>query len=257
MYGNQNQYQQQNNFQQPQQTQQTAAPMSLDSVMQGGTPGLFDKNDPVGTSHQGEITGIEAQQQTDFQTGAPLFYPNGNPKPQVVIHLKTGLRDPERNYDDGVRAFYCKGYSIPNLRAASQQAGVGNFPRVGDTIRITFSETKPSQTRGFADAKIYSFQITPGNPNKAGLEQAMSDPYAGQQPNAMPQTAQGYALAPQQPMQTASTSVTAQQATQILQLKAMGKTPQDIAGMMGLTLEQVLAVGQASQQGGQQPEPEF
>ena len=131
MYGNQNQYQQQNGFQQ---SQQAAS--------------------PVGTSHQGEITGIEAQQQTDFQTGVPLFYPNGNPKPQVVIHLKTGLRDPKRNYDDGVRAFYCKGYSIPNLRAASQQAGVGNFPRVGDTIRITFSETKPSQTRGFADAKI-------------------------------------------------------------------------------------------------------
>ena len=70
---------------------------------------------------------------------------------------------------------------------------------LGDTIRITFSETKPSQTRGFADAKIYSFQITPGNPNKAGLEQAMSDPYAGQQPNAMPQTTQSYAPAPQQP----------------------------------------------------------
>lgn len=256
MYGNQNQYQQQNGFQQP---QQAASPveMSLDSVMQGGSPGLFDKNDPVGTSHQGEITGIEAQQQTDFQTGAPLCYPNGNPKPQVIIHLKTGLRAPERNYDDGVRVFYCKGYSIPNLRAASQQAGVGNFPRVGDTIRITFSETKPSQTRGFADAKIYSFQITPGNPNKAGLEQAMSDPYAGQQPNAMPQTTQSYAPAPQQPAQAASQPVTAQQATQILQLKAIGKTPQDIAGMMGLTLEQVLAVGQSSQQGGQQPEPEL
>ena len=51
MYGNQNQYQQQNGFQQP---QQAASPveMSLDSVMQGGSPGLFDKNDPVGTSHQ-------------------------------------------------------------------------------------------------------------------------------------------------------------------------------------------------------------
>ena len=129
--------------------------------MQGGSPGLFDKNDPVGTSHQGEITGIEAQQQTDFQTGAPLFYSNGNPKPQVVIHLKTGLRDPERNYDDGVRVFYCKGYSIPNLRAASQQAGVGNFPRVGDTIRITFSETKPSQTRGFADARSTASRSPP------------------------------------------------------------------------------------------------
>ncbi|WP_394345467.1 hypothetical protein, partial [Bifidobacterium longum] len=63
--------------------------------------------------------------------------------------------------------------------------------------------------------------------------------------------------APQQPAQAASQPVTAQQATQILQLKAIGKTPQDIAGMMGLTLEQVLAVGQSSQQGGQQPEPEF
>ena len=62
---------------------------------------------------------------------------------------------------------------------------------------------------------------------------------------------------PAQTGPTATQSVTPQQTTQILQLKAVGKTPQDIAGMMGLTVEQVLSVGQSSQQGGQQPEPEF
>lgn len=257
MYGNQNQYQQQNNFQQPQQSQQPAAPMSLDSVMQGGTPSAFAKNDPIGTSVSGEITSIEAQQQTDFTTGEPLFYPNGNPKPQVVIHLKTSLHDQNREYDDGIRAVYVKGYNIANLRAASQQAGVGNFPRVGDQLTATFSSTKPAQQRGYNDAKLYTYTVIPGNPNKSGLEQAMADPYAGQQPNAMPQTAQGYAPAPQQPTQAAAQPVTPQQTTQILQLKAIGKTPQDIAGMMGLTVEQVLAVGQTPQQGGQQPEPEF
>lgn len=220
---------------------QTPAPshveMSLDQVMQGGAPGLFDKNDPIGTSHEGEITGIEAQQQTDFQTGAPLFYPNGNPKPQVVIHLRTNLRNPERSMDDGVRAFYVKGYSIPNLRMASQRAGVGNFPRVGDRIRITFSETKPSQTRGYADAKIYSFQVTPGNPQTAALDAAMADPYATQQ---QAQT--------QQPVPPAMGQPTQQQAQQVMQLKALGKTPEETAAMTGLDVQTVRSIAAQSGQ---------
>lgn len=76
--------------------QQPAETLSLDDVMQGGAPSAFSKDDPIGTSVEGEIVEIRAEQQTDFTTGEPLYYPNGKPKPQVVIHLQTTLQDPNR-----------------------------------------------------------------------------------------------------------------------------------------------------------------
>ena len=244
MYG-QPQYQQQNP-----QPQQPAAPMSLDSVMSGGVPSAFSKDDPIGTSVTGEIISIEAQQQTDFTTGAPLFFPNGNPKPQVVIHLKTSLHDPAQEYDDGVRSIYVKGYNIKTLRIASQQAGVGNWPRVGDRLTATFSGTQPAKQRGYNDAKLYSYQIVPGSANKAALDAAMADPYAGQPAQTAPSAQPMQYSQPQQFQQPAQPAgPTPQQATQIYQLKAAGRTPNDIAGMLGLTVAQVLAVADAANPG--------
>lgn len=56
----------------PQQAQQQSAEsLSLDDVMQGGAPSAFSKDDPIGTSVEGEIVEIRAEQQTDFTTGEP------------------------------------------------------------------------------------------------------------------------------------------------------------------------------------------
>lgn len=270
MYGTpENTYQQQNNNYQQQPAQQPVS-MSLDSVMQGGTPSAFGKNDPIGTSVEGDIVSIEAQQQTDFTTNRPLFYPNGNPKPQVVIHLKTNLHDPEREFDDGMRAVYVKGYNIASLRQASQQAGRGNFPHVGDHLKATFSSTRPAQQRGYNDAKLYTYVVTPGDPGKAALEAAMTAP----QPEPQAQQGDAWGQPATQPQQQAygqpqygvaqpqrQDCVTPQQAAQILQLKAVGKAPQEIAGMMGLTLQQVLAVSDAANPsahaGSEQTDPAF
>lgn len=252
---------------QPQTTPAQPVSLNLDQVMQGGTPGAFGKNDPLGTSVTGEITEIRAEQQTDFDTGEPLFYPNGQPKPQIVIHLRTAQRDPNRAGDDGLRAIYVKGYNIAPLRLASQQAGVGDYPRVGDTLTATFSSTRPAQKRGYNDAKIYTYTVTPGNPGQQALKAAMTDPQAAA-PQPAPQPQQG-AFAYQQPAPTTTPPApaafpqpagpTPQQATQIRQLAALGKTAQDIAGLTGLTVGQVLNVtGQpGTPTAGSEGEPEF
>ena len=47
----------------PQQAQQQSAEsLSLDDVMQGGAPSAFSKDDPIGTSVEGEIVEIRAEQ---------------------------------------------------------------------------------------------------------------------------------------------------------------------------------------------------
>ena len=228
MYG-----QQQNNYggfaQQPPQAAQPVS-LSLDSVMQGGTPNAFSKDDPIGTTVTGEVTSIEAQQQTDFTTGEPLFYPNGNPKPQIVIHVKTQSRDQSRDYDDGLRTVYVKGYNLKHLKAAAQRAGVGDYPRVGDTLTATFATTQPAKQRGYNDAKIYEYQVTPGNPGKAALDAAMSGVQAA------PTTVPAQPAPPTHGVQSGA------QAVQVGQLAALGKTPADIAALTGLDVRQVTQI---------------
>lgn len=230
----------------PQQAQQQSAEsLSLDDVMQGGAPSAFSKDDPIGTSVEGEIVEIRAEQQTDFTTGEPLFYPNGKAKPQVVIHLQTSLQDPDRVGDSGIRGVYVKGYNIGQLRLACRQAGVGDHPNVGDHLKATFARTQPAKTRGYNDAKIYDYVVTPKK--QSDLNAAMNDPQAGQQQYVPQQPAYGQPATIGQPA-----GLTAQERQQVLQLKSLGKTPQEIAGLLGKTVDQVVnAVGAGS---GQEPE---
>lgn len=231
----------------PQQAQQQSAEsLSLDDVMQGGAPSAFSKDDPIGTSVEGEIVEIRAEQQTDFTTGEPLYYPNGKPKPQVVIHLQTTMTDPNRIGDSGIRGVYVKGYNIGQLRLACRQAGVGDHPNVGDHLKATFARTQPAKTRGYNDAKIYDYIVTPKK--QSDLNAAMNDPQAEQQQYAPQQPAYGQPATIGQPA-----GLTASDRQTISQLAAAGKNAQEIAGLLGKPVEQVVnALGAGSRQ-----EPEF
>lgn len=230
----------------PQQTQQQATEsLSLDDVMQGGAPSAFSKDDPIGTSVEGEIVEIRAEQQTDFTTGEPLFYPNGKPKPQVVIHLQTTMTDPNRIGDSGIRGVYVKGYNIGQLRLACRQAGVGDHPNVGDRLKATFARTQPAKTRGYNDAKIYDYVVTPKK--QSDLNAAMNDTQAGQQQYVPQQPAYGQPATIGQPA-----GLTASDRQTISQLAAAGKNAQEIAGLLGKPVDQVVnALGVGS---GQEPE---
>ena len=230
----------------PQQAQQQSAEaLSLD-VMQGGAPSAFSKDDPIGTSVEGEIVEIRAEQQTDFTTGEPLFYPNGKAKPQVVIHLQTSLQDPDRVGDSGIRGVYVKGYNIGQLRLACRQAGVGDHPNVGDHLKATFARTQPAKTRGYNDAKIYDYVVTPKE--QSDLSAAMNDPQAGQQQYVPQQPAYGQPATIGQPA-----GLTASDRQTISQLAAAGKNAQEIAGLLGKPVDQVInALG-----AGSGSEPEF
>lgn len=168
-------------------------------------------------------------------TNQPDYWQDGSPKVQVIVTIDTGTRDPSVEDDDGRRSVYIKGWGLQKrawlnaVRAAGLRKSSDVKP--GDRFTATFTGYDPNSKNPNNPAKMFEYTIE----HQSAVDQAM----------------------PAQPVPTATQSVTAQQTTQILQLKAVGKTPQDIAGMMGLTVEQVLAVGQSSQQGGQQPEPEF
>jgi hypothetical protein len=82
-----------------------------DILMGSGTPGL--KFEVVGTAHTGTVAA--SPHRASRPTSVPRFRrpgPTARPKMQVLVQLKTTLRDPEKPEDDGTRTLYIKGKEL-------------------------------------------------------------------------------------------------------------------------------------------------
>lgn len=197
---------------------------TLAQVMAGGTPSFFQREDPIGTTVTGTVESIEAQQQRDMDTQEPKFFDNGQPMMQVVIHIATTLRDASIPGDDGVRAVYVKGKNLSTLRQASHMVG-RDFPHVGDGFTATYTANGEAKKRGWNPPKLYSYEIVP---NQTQVAQAMSTPESQQQ--MPPQQTQQPAPAAQRPA-FRQPQVNEEQ---VRQLAAIGRTPAEIAGFLGI-----------------------
>jgi hypothetical protein len=78
------------------------------------------------------IAGVEKRQQTDFDTGEPLTWPNGDPKWQFVF---SGT-DPDTG--DEARIF-AKGYMLAAVKEALRAAG--SAPEIGGTLAVKWTGT--------------------------------------------------------------------------------------------------------------------
>lgn len=267
-------------YQQPQ--RQPAQLSSLGDLLAGNSAkAYFGANSQPGDSVTGVIEKIETTQVNDFQTKKPAFWNDGRPKEQIHVIIQTQLRDPSVDDDDGRRSLWIKGWGIQlkAFRDACRQAGV-KIPKPGDTITERFVGLGQ---RGDAPQppKVFEFHIEPassvnslvnGSQPRQPVQQGSQQPpvqqsqqdypqqqYAPQQPMQAPN--QGYAPAPvapwnpptqqqpQQPAQPVQLGQPQQQADpmKVNQLKAVGKSPQEIAALLGVPVEAVTAVTDQAQ----------
>jgi hypothetical protein len=122
---------------------------------------------------------------TEMGTGKPLTFADGSPKQQMIVTLvcdgtRGGARD-ERDranpMDQGKRKLYIKGYMI----AAFREAGITKL-HVGGELYVAWTGEKPSETRGYAPARLYAAKYTPPTtPLPEGG--AQTQPAAGQGAN--------------------------------------------------------------------------
>lgn len=282
MFGQPQQYgypQQGYGYQQPQ--RQPAQLSSLGDLLAGNSAkAYFDANSQPGDSVTGVIEKIETTQVNDFQTKQPAYWNDGRPKEQIHVIIQTQLRDPSVDDDDGRRSLWIKGWGIQlkAFREACRQAGV-KIPKPGDTITERFVGLGP---RGDAPQppKVFEFHIEPassvnslvnGSQPQQPVQQGSQQPPVQQSQQDYPQ--QQYA--PQQPTQTSNqgyqqppvdpwnppTQQQPQQPAQrvqlgqpqqadpmkVNQLKAVGKSPQEIAALLGVPVEAVTAVTDQAQ----------
>jgi hypothetical protein len=157
--------------------------------MGGGTKSA--KFDTIGTTVGGRIVRPPvARQQTDFDSGKPKFYDDGNPMMQVVVPVQTPLRDPRDAADDGVRNIYIRGQMTEAVRTAVRSVG-GNGLEVNGELYVTLDREEPNSRGRGKDKKVYSARyVLPG-------VQAANDALMGNQSAAQPvQAAPAAATAP-------------------------------------------------------------
>jgi hypothetical protein len=153
------------------------------------------KFDTIGKTVAGRITEEpELRQQTDFDTGAPKVWDNGDPMMQLVVVVATDERDPALEDDDGSRRLYIRG----NLQQAVANAvrAAKSKLEVGGTLSVTYTGDDEPKRRGMSGAKRYTATYSP--PAEAFLEQAAQPaPAAARTPEAVQQAAQAVAASDQ------------------------------------------------------------
>lgn len=173
-----------------------------DILMGSGTPGL--KFEVVGTAHTGTVAGEPTSgQQTDFRTKVPETWPDGSPKMQVLVQLKTTLRDQTKPEDDGTRTLYIKGKELTEAIRNAVRASGANGIHTGGVLTVQYVADGPAQP-GLNPPKLYVAQYQPPAVSFNGVTSPQSaQPQQYQQAAVQPAVQQPvhYTPAVQQPVQ--------------------------------------------------------
>ena len=238
-----------NNQQQPQQQAQAASVPSFDDIYNstGGTRSAFNKDSQPGATITGTLASDpDVRQATDFQTKQPAYFlKSGKPKYEVVFDLQTDLREDQD--DDGRRSVWVHWWGVQRDALTEAFKQFGRKPHKGDSMTVTFDgfvqlENAPQP------AKHYTFKFEAGLP---GL--------APQSPAAPATPAPAGAFSTPAAPAVQGGALTGQQIAQIQQLKAVGKTPDEVAALTGIPKQLILqqAGNRPAAQAANEPEPEF
>lgn len=143
----------------------------------------------IGHTWSGTITEVGAEKQaTEYieggGSGAPLFFPSGDPIMEQPITFQTDQVQPQGLDEDGRRVIYFGGEKIKALKAAMRAAGIRvRMPRAGDWFALTWSGHGGKTGR----RKTYTAQFRPGPEQATGTVWNEQAPPAQSAPVAPPQ----------------------------------------------------------------------
>ena len=110
------------------------------------------KFEAIGATVTGTVVDFDMRDQTDFTTGKPLTWDDGNPRKQLVVTLQTEEQtEPD---DDGKRRLFIKGQMQGAVRDAVQKAGANGLAK-GGTLTVQYYADGEQAKRGFNPPKLY------------------------------------------------------------------------------------------------------
>jgi len=141
----------------------------INDFLLGGSGKAFEFEE-IGSTVAGVITDMKKRQQTDFQSGAPLFWTDGSPRMLLAITLQTDLR--ESDDDEGLRNVYLRGgnftavkgkgtSSLVAVKDAVKRSGAADGIQVGGKLTIQYSGEGPAPSKGMNASKLYTASYQP------------------------------------------------------------------------------------------------
>lgn len=218
------------------------------SLFESSSKGV--KFDTIGANITGTVKSAPRErQQTKYGTQEPDFWPNGDPKMQILVDLQTDQRIDAS--DDGERTLYVASKNMKRAIGEAIRAANASDIAPGGVLTVTYVGNDPASKNPANPAKLYQAQYTA--PSSAFVQQPAAAPVQQQQQPVqqapaqqqfVPQTQQ--APAPQQfvPQQAAPQAQAPQQG--VAPGEAPWSTPQaqPMQHAGGLTSEQVAQLHQ-------------
>lgn len=207
---------------------------------------LFDSSNKgvkfatIGDEITGTIAGVPTErQQTKFGTQEPDFWPNGDPKMQIVVNLQTALREDPN--DDGSRTLYVASKNMKQaIGQAIRAAGVSDVAQ-GGVLTVKYVGNDPNSKNPANPAKVYAATYTaPASGFAAPAAAAPAVPTPAAAPAPVPSTPQTVPAAA--PTQIQPGGLTPEQLAQVTQLRAAGIPDDTIATAVGVTAQQIAAI---------------
>lgn len=126
----------------------------------GGKAASFEE---VGDAVEGIVEDVKLTQQTGMEDNLPLTWPDGSPRMQLVVTLRTDAR--EGADDDGVRRIYAKGgrYEAASGTGTSMKDAIADAIKKvgakgideGGRLKVAHTGIGKKTNRGFSAPKLY------------------------------------------------------------------------------------------------------
>jgi hypothetical protein len=121
--------------------------------------------DNIGDTVTGTIVEMKKVQQTDMDSGKPVFWDNGDPKMMLRVTLQTTLNDGDD--DEGLRSVYLRGgnftavhgkgtSSLVAVKDAVRRSGTTDGIQPGGKLTLQYSGEGAKPNRGFNAPKLYT-----------------------------------------------------------------------------------------------------
>lgn len=114
-----------------------------------------------GTEHKGTITALDTMQVRNFKTKLPETWDDGNPKMQAVITIRTDVRDPQIENDNGVRRIFVGSKGMREAIAAAVKKSDATELKVGGKIGVKYTRDGDENENGLNPPKVYAAKYEP------------------------------------------------------------------------------------------------
>ncbi len=132
---------------------------NVDDMALVGVPAA--KFEKIGDTVKGVIMSCTVSQCRDIATGQPTFWPDGNPKTQMLVDLETEDRSEDIDDDNGYRRLYAKRPSAM-LKAIIEALGTTRPSQsIGGTLVVKYSQNGVAKKAGFNKPKLYVAKYWP------------------------------------------------------------------------------------------------